>query len=210
MRKALIACAASSLLFTASAAPAAPPAPITKEAQAKSKHLDLYVLPLKIDAVTFVSSWTPCAPLPGYTQVPGSGNLLGANGFCGIGSVRLKKTSTASLAGKAITILVSEQHNNITPWSTIVGSYTLPFPASGDTLTFPRVAVGSFPGDNPAAKGAEGSNRKRQMDADYSFHLGRPVLVELQNNGQTVDKKNCTFKTFQSPSGPGSAQLTCP
>jgi hypothetical protein len=48
------------------------------------------------------------------------------------------------------------------------------------------------------------------MNADYSFHLGRPVLVELQNNGQTVDKKSCTFKTTQSPSGPGSAQLTRP
>jgi hypothetical protein len=48
------------------------------------------------------------------------------------------------------------------------------------------------------------------MDADHNFSLGRPVLVELQNNGQTVDKRACTFKTFQSPSGPGSAQLTCP
>jgi hypothetical protein len=210
MRKALVACAALSLLGMAPVAPAAPPPPVTKEAQATNKRHDLYVLPLKIDAVTFVSSWTPCAPLPGYAQVPGSGNLLGANGFCGIASVRLKKTNTASLAGRTITILVSEQHNNITPWSTIVGSYTLPFPASGDTLTFPRVAVGSFPGDNPAARGAEGSNRKRQMDADYSFSHGRPVLVELQNNGQTIDKRNCTFKTFQSPSGPGAAQVTCP
>jgi hypothetical protein len=210
MRNALVACAALSLLGTAHVASAAPPPPITKEAQASNKRHDLYVLPLKIDAVTFVSSWTPCAPLPGYSQVPGSGNLLGANGFCGIASVRLKKTTTASLAGRAITILVSEQHNNITPWSTIVGSYTLPFPASGDTLTFQRVAVGSFPGDNPAARGADASNRKRQMDADYSFSHGRPVLVELQNIGQTIDKKNCTFKTIPSPSGPGTAQITCP
>jgi len=208
MRNALLACAALALLGAARVAPAAPGA--TKEAQATNKRHDLYVLPLKIDAVTFVSSWAPCAPLPGYTEVSGSGHLLGANGFCGIASVRLKKTSAASLAGRAITIQVSEQHNNLTPWQTIVGLYTLPFPASGDTLTYPRIAVGSFPGDNPAAKGAEASNRKRQMDADYSFHLGRPVLVELQNNGQTIDKKNCTFKTTQSPSGPGSAQLTCP
>ena len=183
---------------------------VTKEAQATNKRHDLYVLPLKIDAVTFVSSWTPCAPLPGYTEVSGSGHLLGANGYCGIASVRLKKTTAASLAGRAITIQVSEQHNNITPWTTIVGLYTLAFPASGDSLTFPRVAVGSFPGDNPAAKGADASNRKRQMNADYNFHLGHQVLVELQNNGQTIDKKNCTFKTTQPPSGPGSAQLTCP
>ena len=208
MKNALLACAAVALLGAARVAPAEPVA--TKEAQAVSKRHDLYVLPLKIDAVTFVSSWTPCAPLPGYTEVSGSGHLLGANGYCGIASVRLKKTTAASLAGRAITIQVSEQHKNITPWSTIVGLYTLPFPSSGDSLTFPRVAVGSFPGDNPAARGAEASNRKRQMDADYSFHLGRPVLVELQNNGQTIDKKNCTFKTTQSPGGPGSAQLTCP
>lgn len=208
MKNALLACAAVALLGAARVAPAEPAA--TKEAQAVNKRHDLYVLPLKIDAVTFVSSWTPCAPLPGYTEVSGSGHLLGANGYCGIASVRLKKTTAASLAGRAITIQVSEQHNNITPWTTIVGLYTLPFPASGDTLTYPRVAVGSFPGDNPAAKGADASNRKRQMNADYNFHLGRPVLVELQNNGQTIDKKNCTFKTTQSPSGPGSAQITCP
>lgn len=227
MRKPLFACVALTLFWLGPVASAAPakaahtPTPTPgfvtagKEANAASKYLDLYVLPLKIDAVTLVSTFTPCAPLPGYAQVPESGNLLGKDantvGFCGIASVRLKKTDAAAkLAGKNITIQVSEQHYNITPWSTIVGLYTLPFPASGDTLTYPRVAVGSYPGDNPAGRGADASNRKRQMDADYAFHLGRPVLVELRNNGQTVDKKSCTFKTTQSASGPGSAQLTCP
>jgi hypothetical protein len=215
MRKVLVTCAALSLLVTAPVAPAAPPVPISKEAQAKTRHLELYVLPLKIDAVTFVSSWTPCAPLPGYAQVSGSGNLLARDantvGFCGIASVRLKKTvPTANLAGKAITIRVTTQHNNLTPWETLVGAYTLPFPSSGDTLTYPRVAVGSFPGDNPAVLTANETNRKREMDADYSFRGGRPVLVELMNNGQTVDKKSCTFKTTSSPNGPGPAQLSCP
>ena len=215
MRRAFVVFAALALLAVAPVASAAPGVPISREAQAKTKHLDLYVLPLKIDAVTFASSWTPCAPLPGYAPAPGSGNLLASSGitvgFCGIATVRLKKTSpNANLAGKAITIQVTGQHNNLTPWSTMVGLYTLAFPASGDTLTYPRVAVGSFPGDNPAVRGSEASNRKREMDADYSFRGGRPVLVELMNNGQTVDKRNCTFKTTSSPSGPGSASLTCP
>ena len=90
-----------------------------------------------------------------------------------------------------------------------MGSYTLPFPASGDTLTYPRVAVGSFPGDNPALKSANESNITRKIDADYMFHLGRAVLVELRNNGQTVDKKSCTFRTIQAQGSPGSATLTC-
>jgi hypothetical protein len=228
MRKPLFACVALTLFWLAPVASAAPakaartrtPTPTPgfvsagKETNAAAKYLDLYVLPLKIDAVTLVSSWTPCAPLPGYAQVPGSGNLLGKDGntvgFCGIASVRLKKTDAkANLAGRKITIQVSEEHNNITPWQTIVGLYTLPFPASGDTLTYPRVAVGSFPGDNPAGIRAEASNRQRKMDADHMFSPGRPVLVELRNNGQTVGKKSCTFKTTQSPSGPGPATLTC-
>lgn len=215
LKNALVTCAALSLLVTASVAHAAPPGPITKEAQAKAGHAALYVLPLKIDAVTFASSWTPCAPLSGYSQAPGDGNLLASSsatiGFCGIASVRLKKTSpSANLAGRAITIKVTADHNNRTPWQTIAGLYTLPFPASGDTLVFPRVAVGSFPGDGPGIRNSDGTNRKRQMDADYSFSRGRPVLVELQNNGLTVDKRACTFRTLPSPSGPGSAQLTCP
>jgi hypothetical protein len=215
MKESLYACAALVLLGTGPVASAAPPVPISKEAQAKTRNLDLYVLPLKIDAVSLVSSWTPCAPLPGYAPAPGSGNLLATSpptvGFCGIGAVRLKKTTpSANLAGRAITIKVTEQHNNLTPWQTQVGLYTLAFPASGDTLTFPRVAVGSFPGDNPAVPTASETNRKREMDADYSFRGGRPVLVELQNNGATIDKRACTFRTLPSPSGPGSAQLTCP
>jgi hypothetical protein len=215
MRNVPVTCAALSLLITALVAPAAPPVPISKEAQAKAGHAELYVLPLKIDAVTFASSWTPCAPLPGYVPAPGSGNLLATSpatvGFCGIATVRLKKTSpNANLAGKAVTIQVTEQHNNLTPWQTQVGLYTLPFPSSGDTLAYPRVAIGSFPGDNPAIPASITTNRKRAMDADYSFRGGRPVLVELMNNGQAVDKKSCTFKTTSSPNGPGSAQLTCP
>jgi hypothetical protein len=220
MRKGLLACAALALLGVAPAATAGPskvvhtPTPTPAAVSSGSKVVNKQLL-LKIDAVTFVSPWTPCAPLPGYAQISGNGNLLGKDGnsvgFCGLASVRLKKTvATASLAGKAITIQVTEQHNNITPWETLVGSYTLPFPSSGDTLTYPRVAVGSFAGDNPAAATAEASNRRRETDADHMFSLGRPVLVELRNNGQTVDKRNCTFKTIPSPSGPGSAQITCP
>jgi len=180
-----------------------------------AKYLDFLVLPLKIDAVTFVSSWTPCAPLPGYSRVPESGDLLATNaqsvGFCGIASVRLKKTDAkVHLAGRNITIRVSEEHYSIEPFETIVGLYTLPFPASGDTLTYPRIAVGSFCGDSPTAAGAEASNRWRKMDADKAFSPGRPVLVELIGiTGQTVDKKSCTFKTTESPSGPGPANLTC-
>ncbi len=186
-----------------------------KDANSAAKYVLGNTLPLKIDAVNLASTWTPCEGLSGYAQAPGSGNLLGKSaitqGFCGMASVRLKKTvATANLAGKNITIQVSEQHYNITPWSTIVGLYTLPFPPSGDTLTYGRVAVGSFPGDNPAGKNAFASNRQRQMDADYAFHLGRPVLVELRHNGETVDKKTCTFTALQSPNGPGSAKLTCP
>jgi hypothetical protein len=225
MRKAVFACVALTLSGLASDAPAGPskivhtPTPavisIGKDANAAAAFKDLYVLPLKIDAVTLVSSWTPCAPLAGYAQGSANGNLLARDantvGFCGIASVRLKKTDPkASLAGKNITIQVSSQHYNLTPWSTFVSLYTAPFPASGDTLTYPRVGVGSFPGDNPAIRTSEASNRAREIDADYAFHLGRPVLVELRHNGQTVDKKSCTFKTTQAQGSPGSAALTCP
>jgi hypothetical protein len=179
-----------------------------------AKYFDFFVLPLKIDAVTFVSSWTLCAPLPGYSRIPESGDLLGTNtysvGFCGIASVRLKRTdATVNLAGRNITIRVSEEHYSSAPFETIVGLYTLPFPALGDTLTYPRIAVGSFAGDWPTAAGADASNRWRKMDADKAFSVGRPVLVELMYNSETVDKKSCTFKTTVSPSGPGPASLAC-
>ena len=127
VRKSLLASIALTLLLLARVTEAAPskvahtptptPAvvPVGKETNAAAKYLDLYVLPLKIDAVTLVSSWTPCAPLPGYAQLPGNGNLLGRDahpvGFCGIASVRLKKTDAkANVAGKKIEIQVSEQH----------------------------------------------------------------------------------------------------
>jgi hypothetical protein len=178
-----------------------------------AKYLDLFVLPLKIDAVDLVSTFTPCVGLAGYEQPgPGGNDYLRTSSYsqtwCGMASVRLKKTTpTAKLAGKNITIQVSAQHLNITPWSTIVSLYTLPFPPSGDTLTYEPVAVGSYPGDRPPSNP---SNRQRQMDADYAFRLGREVVVELKNMWGTVDKKNCTFTALPSPSGPGSAKLTCP
>ena len=201
-------------------APNTPVIPFGKDTNPGAAFSDINKLPLKIEAVLFVSTFTPCASITGYVgpaplPPPGSGNLLARDahtvGFCGIASVRLKKTvPTANLAGKNITIQVSSQHFNLTPWSTIVSLYVLLFPPSGDTLTYPRVAVSSFPGDNPALQSSIASNRQRQMDADYAFRGGRPVVVELKNNGQTLDTKNCTFKTFSSPNGPGPAQVTCP
>lgn len=223
MKKCLLPCAVFSLLVTAFAGSASPskvvrtptPNPVVgttaTEKSAAARVLADLILPLKIDSVIFVSSWTPCTAMPGFAPGPG-GNLEATDahtvGFCGMASVRLKKTSPAAkAAGRNVTIRVSSQHLNVTPWSTNVSLYTLPFPASGDTLTYPRVAVSSFPGDNPAYAS---TNTRREMDADYAFSHGRPVLVELLNDGQTIDKRACTFKTFQSPAGPGSAQLTCP
>ena len=227
MRVSLFSCAVLALLGSAGFAQAAPakvvhtptPAPalvpVGKDnSKVAKEYADALALPLKIDAVTFVSSWTPCTAMPGFAPGPG-GNLEATDahtvGFCGMASVRLKKTTaTANLAGRKVTIQVSSQHYNVTPWTTNVSLYTLPFPASGDTLTYPRVGVGSFPGDRPGPPAAVDSNLRRQMDADYAFHLGRPVLVELRNNGQTIDKRACTFKTTQVTGGTGAATLTCP
>jgi hypothetical protein len=222
MKKLLLSCVAFSLLVTTLVAAAAPskvrtptPNPLVgstaTEKDPAAKVIANSILPLKIDAVTFVSSWTQCLAMPGFAPGPdGSLEATDAHsvGFCGMASVRLKKTSSAAkVAGRNVTIQVSSQHFNLKPWSTAVSFYTLPFPASGDTLTYPRVAVSSFPGDNPASAS---TNTEREMDADRAFQNGRTVLVELKNDGQTIDKRACTFKTFPSPSGLGSAQLTCP
>ncbi len=225
MRRLLLPCAVFSLLAAAPAATAAPsrivrtptPNPVVgttaTNKSATAKVLAASALPLKIDAVTFVSSWTQCTAMPGFAPGPG-GNLEATDahtvGFCGMASVRLRKTSpAANVAGRNVTIQVSSQHLNVTPFQTNVSFYTLPFPASGDTLTYPRVAVSSFPGDNPATKS---TNLRREKDADHMFSLGRPVVVELKADGRTIDTKACTFRTTESPSspGPGPARLTCP